>query len=38
MIDKEWPRLRAAFEAWLGPANFDVNGKQKKRLEEFREV
>lgn len=37
MIDKEWPVLRAAFEAWLDPANFDENGRQKRRLEELRE-
>ena len=23
MLDGEWPRIRAAFEAWLDPANFD---------------
>ena len=37
MIDKEWPVLRTAFEAWLDPANFDENGRQKRRLEELRE-
>ena len=36
VIDKEWPALRAAYEAWLDPANFDRNGVQIRRLEEFR--
>ena len=32
IIDKEWPFLKAAFETWLKPDNFDADGKQKKRL------
>ena len=32
MIDKEWPALRSAYEAWLAPGNFDANGKQRERL------
>ena len=35
MIDSEWPALRLAYEAWLDPANFDSEGKQKRRLEDF---
>jgi RimJ/RimL family protein N-acetyltransferase len=35
-IDGEWPRLRAAFEAWLAPENFDAGGQQRRRLESFR--
>lgn len=31
-IDKEWPALRAAYEAWLGPANFDGDGRQRVAL------
>ncbi len=31
-IDQEWPELRAAFETWLDPANFDANGQQWVRL------
>lgn len=27
-IDGEWPALRAAFAAWLSPANFDGAGRQ----------
>ncbi len=36
MIDKEWPALRRAYEGWLEPANFDAEGRQKRRLEDFR--
>ena len=32
VIDKEWPRLRAAFERWLDPVNFDAAGRQRARL------
>ncbi len=32
ILDDEWPPIRAAFEAWCDPANFDTAGKQKKRL------
>ncbi|TIN48581.1 MAG: GNAT family N-acetyltransferase [Mesorhizobium sp.] len=36
IIDKEWPALRRAYEAWLDPGNFDGDGRQKRRLEDFR--
>lgn len=36
MIDSEWPLLKAAFEAWLAPDNFDASGAQKRRLEDIR--
>jgi RimJ/RimL family protein N-acetyltransferase len=36
IIDGEWPALKAAFERWLDPANFDDMGRQKRRLAEFR--
>ncbi len=36
IIDKEWPALRRAYDAWLDPANFDGDGRQKRRLEDFR--
>ena len=36
-IDKEWPALKAAFEAWLAPSNFDQLGRQKQSLREIRE-
>ena len=32
IIDGEWPSIRAAFERWLEPANFDSAGRQKTRL------
>lgn len=35
IIDKEWPRLRAAYEAWLDPSNFDPDGVQKRKLAEL---
>ena len=31
-IDGEWPALRAAFERWLAPANFDRAGRQRQSL------
>ncbi|MAS12362.1 MAG: GNAT family N-acetyltransferase [Nitratireductor sp.] len=37
IIDSEWPALKSAFDAWLDPANFDKEGRQKKRLEAFRD-
>jgi RimJ/RimL family protein N-acetyltransferase len=33
MIDGEWPALRAQYERWLDPGNFDETGAQKTRLE-----
>ena len=30
--DREWPALRAAFERWLDPGNFDGAGRQRVRL------
>lgn len=36
MIDSEWPLIRAAFEAWLSPENFDEAGRQRRRLEDLR--
>ena len=32
MIDAEWPALRAEYERWLDPGNFDETGAQKTRL------
>ena len=28
----EWPPIRAAFEAWLAPGNFDADGRQRRGL------
>jgi RimJ/RimL family protein N-acetyltransferase len=35
IIDSEWPALKAAFEAWLAPENFDVEGRQLTRLSDL---
>ena len=32
MIDADWPRLRAGYEAWLRPENFDAAGQQLGKL------
>ena len=37
IIDGEWPAVRAGFEAWLAPENFDVEGRQRKSLRDVRE-
>lgn len=36
MLDHEWPRCKAAFEAWLSPDNFDQGGRQRERLQDIR--
>jgi hypothetical protein len=36
VTDKEWPRLKQAFERWLDPANFNADGRQKRSLASFR--
>lgn len=36
MTDADWPRCKAAFEAWLAPENFGAGGKQHRRLEDIR--
>jgi RimJ/RimL family protein N-acetyltransferase len=32
IVAEEWPRIRAAFETWLEPGNFDDAGQQRRRL------
>jgi RimJ/RimL family protein N-acetyltransferase len=32
MIDADWPRLKAGYERWLDPQNFDETGHQKTKL------
>jgi RimJ/RimL family protein N-acetyltransferase len=32
ITDQEWPAVRAAYDAWLDPANFDEDGDQRRRL------
>ena len=34
MIDKDWPKVKARFEAWLKSENFDEEGRQLKSLRE----
>jgi RimJ/RimL family protein N-acetyltransferase len=36
MLDREWPRIDGAFQAWLAPENFDAAGKQRRSLAEMR--
>jgi RimJ/RimL family protein N-acetyltransferase len=36
MTDGEWPLNKAAFEAWLAPENFDLEGHQRRGLAEVR--
>jgi RimJ/RimL family protein N-acetyltransferase len=35
MLDHEWPARKAAFEAWLDPANFNEEGRQRRSLAEI---
>lgn len=37
-IDSEWPGLKAAYEAWLSPANFDAQGRQRERLADLTQL
>ena len=32
MVDGDWPRLKAGYDAWLRPDNFDADGQQRSRL------
>ena len=32
MLDCDWPARKAAFEAWLDPANFDAEDRQRQTL------
>lgn len=35
IVDDEWPPIRAGFEAWLAPDNFDAEGSQRRPLAEL---
>ncbi len=35
ILDHEWPTIRADFEAWLAPENFDGDGRQIRSLGEM---
>lgn len=37
MLDHEWPRACAAFDAWLDPGNFDADGTQRRGLAAIRD-
>jgi RimJ/RimL family protein N-acetyltransferase len=36
IVDDDWPAVRAGFEAWLAPRNFDADGRQRDSLESLR--
>jgi RimJ/RimL family protein N-acetyltransferase len=36
IIDCDWPAIRAGFERWLDPSNFDSAGRQRRSLTELR--
>ena len=36
MTDRDWPIVRAAFEQWLSPDNFDASGGQRRSLVQIR--
>jgi len=38
IVDEEWPALKAAYESWLAPENFDARGRQRTRLSELTAV
>jgi len=38
IIDAEWPALKAAFQAWLAPDNFDAQGRQVQSLGALRQA
>jgi RimJ/RimL family protein N-acetyltransferase len=33
ILDSEWPAIRAEFQRWLSPDNFDEHGQQKTKLQ-----
>lgn len=35
MIDSDWPAINDRMTGWLDPDNFDDEGRQKRRLEDF---
>lgn len=36
VIDTEWPEVDGAMQKWLADDNFDINGKQRRSLENWR--
>lgn len=37
-IDKEWPALKEAYQAWLSPSNFDEDGMQVESLADMTQL
>jgi RimJ/RimL family protein N-acetyltransferase len=35
ILDREWPAIRANFDVWLAPDNFDADGRQIRSLGEM---
>lgn len=35
VTDRDWPKIRAGYEAWLAPGNFDTAGRPRRRLGEI---
>lgn len=35
ITDDEWPQIRAGFQAWLAPENFDADGAHRQPLREL---
>lgn len=35
LTDRDWPAVRAGFESWLDPANFDDGSRQRARLADL---
>ncbi len=35
ITDQDWPDIRRRMEAWLDPANFDTEGRQKQSMSAF---
>lgn len=35
ILDTEWPALKAAYQEWLDPSNFNDDGSQKKALSDL---
>lgn len=36
IVDREWPVIKASFDDWLAPENFDDDGRQRSPLEGLR--
>ena len=37
IIDKEWPKIKQAYQQWLSPDNFDKDGRQLVSLRTLTE-